>query len=42
MIARVVAALLGWLSLASPLAAPASLSPALWVARDGDTTIWLF
>jgi len=42
MIARIVAALLGWLSLASPIAAPALLAPALWVARDGDTTIWLF
>lgn len=42
MIARVVAALLGWLSLASPIAAPAALAPALWVARDADTTIWLF
>lgn len=42
MIARLVAALLGWLSLASPIAAPAALAPALWVARDGDTTIWLF
>jgi len=42
MIARVVATLLGWLSLASPLAAPVALAPALWVARDGDTTIWLF
>lgn len=42
MIARVVASLLGWLSLASPIAAPAALAPALWVARDADTTIWLF
>lgn len=42
MIARIVAALLGWLSLASPVAAPAVLAPALWVARDADTTIWLF
>lgn len=42
MIARVVASLLGWLSLASPVAAPALLTPALWVARDADTTIWLF
>ncbi|WP_294324243.1 TraB/GumN family protein [uncultured Sphingomonas sp.] len=42
MIARIVAALFGWLSLASPVAAPAALRPALWVARDGDTTIWLF
>ncbi|MDJ0278623.1 TraB/GumN family protein [Sphingomonas sp. 2R-10] len=42
MIARVVAALLGWWSLASPVAAPAVLAPALWVARDADTTIWLF
>ncbi len=42
MIARVVAALLGWLTLASPIAAPTALAPALWVAHDGDTTIWLF
>ena len=42
MIARIVASLLGWLSLASPLAAPPALRPALWVARDADTTIWLF
>lgn len=42
MIARIVASLLGWLSLASPVAAPAVLTPALWVASDGDTTIWLF
>lgn len=42
MIARVAASLLGWLSLASPIAAPAALAPALWVARDADTTIWLF
>ncbi len=42
MIARIVAALLGWLSLASPVVAPAALTPALWVARDGDTVIWLF
>ncbi|MEH3040121.1 MAG: TraB/GumN family protein [Sphingomonas paucimobilis] len=34
--------LLGWLSLASPVATPAALAPALWVARDADTTIWLF
>ncbi|KQN82288.1 hypothetical protein ASE90_11490 [Sphingomonas sp. Leaf67] len=37
-----IALVLGWLSLASPLAAPAALAPALWVARDADTTIWLF
>ncbi|MFD1035545.1 TraB/GumN family protein [Sphingomonas hankookensis] len=37
-----ILALLGWLSLASPVAAPAALAPALWVARDGDTVIWLF
>lgn len=42
MIARIATALLGWLSLASPVAAPAALTPALWVARDADTTIWLF
>ncbi|KQM27850.1 MULTISPECIES: TraB/GumN family protein [unclassified Sphingomonas] len=42
MIARVIATLLGWLSLASPVAAPAALAPALWVARDGDATVWLF
>ncbi len=42
MIARIVTALLGWLSLASPAVAPAALTPALWVARDGDTVIWLF
>ncbi len=42
MIARIVATLLGWLSLASPVAAPVALMPALWVARDADTTIWLF
>lgn len=42
MIARIAAALLGWLSLASPVAAPAMLAPALWVAHDADTTIWLF
>ncbi|MGN5373351.1 TraB/GumN family protein [Sphingomonas hankookensis] len=35
-------AALCWLSLASPVAAPAALAPALWVARDADTTIWLF
>lgn len=39
---RPLLALLCWLSLASPIAAPAALAPALWVARDGDTTIWLF
>lgn len=37
-----IMALLSWLALASPLAAPAALAPALWVARDADTTIWLF
>lgn len=37
-----ILALFGWLSLASPVAAPAALAPALWVARDGDTVIWLF
>ncbi len=42
MFARPLLALLCWLSLASPIAAPAALAPALWVARDGDTTIWLF
>ncbi|KQM60035.1 MULTISPECIES: TraB/GumN family protein [unclassified Sphingomonas] len=42
MIVRVAAALFGWLSLASPVAAPAALAPALWVARDADTTVWLF
>ncbi|RSV22378.1 TraB/GumN family protein, partial [Sphingomonas sp. ABOLH] len=42
MIARIVAALFGWLSLASPVAAPPILMPALWVARDADTVIWLF
>lgn len=42
MIARTVAALLGWLSLASPVAAPVALAPALWVARDGEATVWLF
>ncbi len=31
-----------WLSLASPVAGPAALVPALWVARDADTTVWLF
>lgn len=31
-----------WLALASPVAAPPPLAPALWVARDADTTIWLF
>lgn len=35
-------ALLLWLTLASPLAAPTPLAPALWVAHDADTTIWLF
>ena len=39
---RLFLPLLGWLSLASPVAAPAARTPALWVARDGDTTIWLF
>jgi len=39
---RFLLPLLGWLSLASPVAAPAVLTPALWVARDADTTIWLF
>ncbi|MEN2749069.1 TraB/GumN family protein [Sphingomonas sp. T9W2] len=39
---RAFLAFLCWLSLASPVAAPAALAPALWVARDGDTTIWLF
>lgn len=42
MFARPLLALLCWLLLASPIAAPAALAPALWVARDGDTTIWLF
>ncbi|KQM30607.1 TraB/GumN family protein [Sphingomonas sp. Leaf10] len=42
MILRIVASLLGWLSLASPVAVPAALAPALWVARDADTVIWLF
>lgn len=42
MFARSLLALLCWLLLASPIAAPAALTPALWVARDADTTIWLF
>lgn len=42
MFARPLLALLCWLLLASPIAAPAALAPALWVARDGDTTVWLF
>jgi uncharacterized protein YbaP (TraB family) len=42
MFARSLLAFLCWLLLASPIAAPAALAPALWVARDGDTTIWLF
>jgi uncharacterized protein YbaP (TraB family) len=42
MILRGLLSLLGWLTLASPVAAPVALAPALWVARDGDTTLWLF
>lgn len=42
MFARPLLTLLCWLSLASPVAAPAALAPALWVVRDDDTTIWLF
>lgn len=42
MFARPLLALLCWLLLASPIAAPAALVPALWVARDDDTTVWLF
>ncbi len=42
MILRTLASLLGWCALASPVAAPAALAPALWVARDADTVIWLF
>ncbi|MBD8679161.1 TraB/GumN family protein [Sphingomonas sp. CFBP 13720] len=37
-----LAAIAAWLLLASPVAAPAVLHPALWAARDADTTIWLF
>ncbi|MEP9401765.1 TraB/GumN family protein [Sphingomonas sp. VNH70] len=42
MILRALASLLGWLALASPLAAPPPLHPALWVARANGATLWLF
>ncbi|KQN00387.1 TraB/GumN family protein [Sphingomonas sp. Leaf25] len=42
MIARLAAALLYWVALASPLAAPLPLTPALWVARGNGATVWLF
>lgn len=42
MIPRLLSMLLGWVALASPLAAPPVLRPALWVARSGATTAWLF
>lgn len=42
MIVRALTALLYWLALASPLVPPTALTPALWVARDGRATVWLF
>lgn len=39
---HLVALLLAAFLLATPLPAPSPARPALWVVRDGDTTIWLF